>query len=151
MNMVYGSSRQSISSLLTFFYKIIFPTLWIGGFGLGTLGVLISGSSNAGGFFIGLLIGSLFFYWFCFPLKSVQLDEHYLYVSNFRKTIQIPFSYIEEVTECPLINIHPVWIKFKIPTEFGTKIIFMPYFHFGSLFMMSHPVVAKLRELAGTT
>ena len=98
-----------------------------------------------------LLIGFLIFYWFGFPLKFVEIDEHYLYVSNYRKTIRVPFSEIEEVSESPFINIHPVWVKFKTPTEFGSKIMFMPYFDFGSLFMMPHPVVVQLKKLARLT
>jgi hypothetical protein len=146
--MDYGSSKQPLSSILTIIYKFIFPTVWIGGFGVGTITILFSEPKLAGGFVLGLLIGCLMLYWFCIPLKSVEIDERYLYVSNFRKTIQIPFSKIEAVTESSFINIHPVWIKFKTPTEFGEKIIFMPYFHFGSILMMSHPVVSKLKKLA---
>ncbi len=146
--MNYNSSRQSLSSMLTIVYKFIFPTFWIGGFGIGTIGVLFSEPKMADGFVIGLLIGSLICYFFCFPLMSVEKDERYLYISNYRKTIQVPFSEIEDITEAPFINIHPVWIKFKNPTEFGSKIIFMPYYHFGSLLMMSHPVVSQLKESA---
>ena len=149
--MINVSSRQSLSSMLTIIYKVIFPTVWLGGFGIGTIAMVLSEPRPDWGFAIALLIGFLMFYFFCFPLKSVEIDQSYLYMSNYIKTVQVPFSQIEEVTESRLINIHPVWVKFKTPTEFGSTIVFMPYFHFGSIFMMSHPVVAKLRELARLT
>jgi len=147
--MNYSTSRQSLSSGLTFFNKFIFPIFWIGGFGIVTTALLFSEPNMAGGFMVALLLGCLVCYFFCFPLKSVETDEHYLYVSNYRKTIQVPHSEIESITEAPFINTHPVWIRFRTPTEFGTRIIFIPYYHLGSLLMMSHPVVAQLKELAG--
>ena len=149
--MIDISSRQSLSSMLTIIYKVIFPTVWLGGFGIGTIAMTLFEPRPDWGFAIALLIGFLMFYFLCFPLKSVEVDQDYLYVSNYIKTVRVPFSQIEEVTESRLINIHPVWVKFKTPTEFGTTIVFMPYFDFGSIFMMSHPVVAKLRELAKST
>jgi hypothetical protein len=148
--MIAGSSRESLSSILTIIYKFIFPTIWLGGFGLGTIAMVLSEPPDWA-FVIPLLIGFLLFYFFCFPLKSVEIDESYLYVSNYIKTIRVPFSQIVEVTESRLVNIHPIWIRFNTPTEFGSMIIFMPYFEFGTLFMMSHPVVTKLRELARLT
>jgi hypothetical protein len=143
--MTDGSSRQSLSSIFTIIYKVIFPTIWLGGFGIGTIAILLSESRLDWGYVIILLIGFPLFYFFGFPLKSVEIDERYLYVSNYIKTVRVPFSQIEVVTESPFISIHPIWIKFKTPTEFGSKIIFIPYFDWDS---MSHPAVAKLRALA---
>ena len=134
--------------MLTILFKVFFPTIWLGGFGVGTITILLSEQKIDWESVIALLIGFLVFYYFCFPLKSVETDESYLYVSNYIKTIRVPYSQIEEVTESRFSNIHPVWIKFRTATEFGSTIVFMPYFDFGSISMRSHPVVAKLRELA---
>lgn len=146
--MEYSTLRQPLSSTFTIVYKYFFPVVWIGGFGIGTLAVLFSKPDMAGGFILAFLLGYLICHWFCFPLMEVEVDDDFLYVSNYKKTIQIPHSNIENVTETPFINIHPIWIDFKTPTEFGDRIIFMPYFHIGSLLMMSHPAVSKLKELS---
>ena len=89
-----------------------------------------------------------FVYWICVPLKKVEMDDKFLYVSNFRKEIIVPLSEIHDVTEIVWINIHPVKIHFKSTTEFGDKIVFMPKFRMFSFFS-SHPVVEKLKTSAG--
>lgn len=106
--MTDGSSRQSLSSIFTIIYKVIFPTIWLGGFGMGTIAILLSESRLDWGYVFILLIGFPLFYFFGFPLKSVEIDERYLYVSNYIKTVGVPFSQIEEVTESPFIKIHPI-------------------------------------------
>ncbi len=134
--------------MLTVIYKYVFPGIWICVAGIGTLFALISRLETAGLYVIGFSIGCIYFYWCGIRLKSVEVDKHYLYISNYSKTIKIPFSEIKEVTEARYISIHPVWIEFKNSTAFGKKIVFMPKYELGSLFMMSHPVVKTLRDLA---
>ena len=93
------------------------------------------------------LAGSAFIYWGCVRLKEVSVDTEFLYVSNYIKEITIPLSEIFDVTENLWLNIHPVTIHLKSPSEFGAKIVFMPTVRFFSLFS-SHPVVSELKELA---
>lgn len=143
-----NSSRQNLSSFFTIIYKFFLPIVWISGFGIATILVIVSEPRKAGGFIIGLLIGLSLLYFFCIPLKFVETDEQFLYISNTRKVIQIPFSEIQDIGEFSFINIRPVWIKFKISTEFGFTIIFLPYYDSESSFMTTHPVVNKLKELA---
>ena len=137
-----------ISSFLTSIYKFIFPTVWIGGFGLGTLMLFASKEEQRFQFLIAWIAGSLFAYWGLVRLKWVAFDGENIYISNFIKMISVPLADIEKVTENVLINIHPVYITFNHETEFGRKIVFMPKFYLGIAFFLSHPVVEELRGLA---
>jgi hypothetical protein len=88
----------------------------------------------------------VFFLWDALRLKVVNVDEHFLYVSNYLKEIAIPLSNIYDVTENFWLNTHPVTIHLKSPSEFGGRIVFMPKTRF--LFFSSHPVVKELKQLA---
>jgi hypothetical protein len=143
--------RRRLSSLQTFLIKVIFPIFWTTIWGIGTVVMFFTEEGkNAPPKFIFLLIwiiGIAFLYWSCIRLKAVSVDEDFLYVSNYLREISIPLSNIYDVTENRWINIHPVTIHLKSPSEFGDKIIFMPKVRVFSLFS-SHPVVAELKELA---
>jgi hypothetical protein len=98
-------------------------------------------------FLLFWIVGIAFIYWSCIRLKDVSVDDNFLYVSNYMKEISIPLSDIHDVTENIWVNIHPVTIHLKSPSEFGDKIIFMPKVRYFSFFS-SHPVVGELKELA---
>jgi len=131
--------------------KVIFPVFWITGTGFGIVAMFFAGEGkNAPPKLMFLLVWIsviAFIYWTCMILKAVSVDDDFLYVSNYIKEISIPLSNIEDVTENKWINIHPVTIHLKSPSEFGDKIIFMPKVRVFAFFS-SHPVVAELRELA---
>lgn len=92
--------------------------------------------------------GSAFICWNCIRLKEVSVDDNFLYVSNYLKEVSIPLTEIYDVTENAWLNIHPVTIHLKSPSEFGHKITFMPKVRFWSFFNLSHPVVKELKKLA---
>jgi hypothetical protein len=81
--MTSGSPRQSLSSMMTVFNKFIFPTICLGGFGLGIIVGSFSEPKMASCFVVVWLICFFLFYWFCFPLKSVEIDDQFLYISNY--------------------------------------------------------------------
>jgi hypothetical protein len=147
---------RTLSSAQTFWLKLVFPPLWISGFGLGTL-VLFCGVFHGRNNepppewmkwqFLGLWgLGSVVIWWSCARLKKVRTDGAALYVSNYLKVVRIPFDAIGNITENRWINVHPVTIHFRDATPFGRRIVFMPPKRlFG---WSSHPVVAELRELA---
>ncbi len=145
-------TKRKLSSLQTPLTKIVFPAAWISLFGFGTLSLFLGGFKGADDalkwkFLLGWLVGSAFIYWSCIRLKEVSVDDEYLYVSNYLKKARIPLSQIYDVTENVWLNIHPVTIHLKTPSEFGDKIIFMPKSRLFAFFS-SHPVVAELKELA---
>jgi len=83
----------------------------------------------------------------CFRLKRVRADTKNLYVSNYLREIEIPFSMIENVTENRWLNHHPVTIHLNAPTEFECKITFMPKTRLLG-FWSEHPVVEEIKRMA---
>lgn len=149
---------KTLSSAQTFLMKVVFPTLWITGFGLGTLSLWLGVMHGKNGspppdamklhFLVIWIVGTAFILWTCAGLKRVRVDSKSLYVSNYLREITIPLSVIEDITENRWVNIHPVTIYFRNVTEFGQRITFMPTIRFFGLWS-SHPVVAELKLLAG--
>jgi hypothetical protein len=150
-------NRRTLSSALTFLMKFVFPIVWISGFGLGTLALWAGAFNDSAGngappemkwaFLAAWTAGTAFILWGCAGLKKVRMDQDSLYISNFRKEIVVPLSSIGSVTENRWINIHPITIHFRAPTEFGNKVTFMPTSRFFG-FWSSHPVVEELRGTA---
>ena len=142
---------ELLSSRQTFFSKFILPPIWIGASGLG---LMKSGfGAPARGWpvvFVGWIVASGFICWSAVRLKRVSIDEQFLYVSNYFNEIAIPFSDIGDVTQNLWMNNHQVTIHFKVPTEFGGAIVFMPRFRFFP-FAGPHPVVDRLKQLADLT
>jgi hypothetical protein len=117
-----------LSSATTFWLKFVFPWIWI--------------------FLAAWLAGIVFILWICADLKRVRMDQDTLYISNFRREIAVPLSEIDSVAENRWINIHPVAIVFRHPTELGGRITFMPTVRMFELTWAPHPVVAQLRMAA---
>lgn len=147
------SDAVTISSAQTFIMKCVFPTMWIGLFGLGTLTMLLAphhGSRDFDGpgpwfFLIMLIAGTAFIWWACIRLKRVRMDANALYISNYRTDIVVPLANVSDVTENRWVNIHPVTIHFHSDTEFGSQVVFMPKVRwFGG--WRPHPVVAEIRQ-----
>ncbi len=148
---------KTISSAQTFLMKVIFPIFWITGFGFGTLSLWLNmGHVKGGGvppaemkwqFLVIWILGTTFILWACSGLKRVRIDSKNLYISNFRREIVVPLSNLMDVTENRWINIHPVTLHFRMPTDFGQTISFMPTARFFAIWS-AHPIVAELRRLA---
>ncbi len=139
---------RTISSSMTVIFKFAFPMLWIGMFAAGTVGMFIANNPSKWTFLGALILGGSVIGWLCVPLKRVEIDGLELVVSNYFRTVRVPLLEIREVTECWLINTHPVWIDFHSRTEFGSRIMFMPQTRMFALFW-SHPIVGELRRLGG--
>jgi expansin (peptidoglycan-binding protein) len=147
----------TLSSAQTLLMKLVFPTLWISMFGLGTLAlwanVLRSHGDQAPpdamkwSFLAAWIVGTFFILKLCAGLKRIKVDSRHLYISNYLREITVPLTQIENVTENSWINIHPVTIHFRGDTEFGQRVTFMPKVrYFGG--WRSHPVVDELNLLA---
>lgn len=131
--------------------KFVLPVLWITMFGVGTINLFVltdEGPESSPAWFTLFvwIAGSAFLLWDTVRLKVVNVDEHFLYVSNYLKEITIPLADIYDVTENVWLNTHPVTIHLKSRSEFGNRIVFMPKTRF--LFFSSHPVVKELKQLA---
>jgi hypothetical protein len=141
----------TLSSLQTFYMKFVFPIVWIGLFTSGTVTLLAASNFDPDAAFLKWLfpavtvVGTVFLWWACMRLKRVRMDNHVLYISNYVSEIVVPLRDVAEVTENRWVNIHPVTIRFRRETDFGSQIVFMPtqrWFAFWS----SHPVVDKIRD-----
>ena len=141
---------QRLSSLLTFFYKYVFITLWTGVFGFGFYNVYQS--PNSGEMPVKLIIMiivlvSVIFYFAYGRIKRVQLEGSTLRVSNYFDEIEIDLSEIKSVHGSILLSPELVWFKLHEPSMFGSTIIFMPKARFFAGYS-KHPMVAELKELA---
>jgi len=145
--------KRTISSRLTFFYKIIIPLFSLVIPGIVAPSLIIQEPDKRWGLLFamttGLLVVAVFviFLLVSIPLKYLEIDDHFLFVSNFRRTIMVPLSEIEEVGY-PFPGLGPLTasVKFKIPTAFGKEILFLPRVSFWSF---SHSTADDLRKIAG--
>jgi hypothetical protein len=147
--------RRDLSSAQTFLVKFVFPSLWLTGFILATVLLFRGNIADARGypfpaevkwlFLGGTVLGALFLYWGCMRLKRVQIDDQWLYVSNYVREIRVPLRDIEEVSENRWINIRPVTVRFRRETEMGSAVIFMPKRVWWG-FWRPHPVLQEIDD-----
>lgn len=125
---------QRISSNITLFLRIFVPTFWIVFFGIFTLAVLLSNVKqfplfSFAYFKIGValffLIGLMLLYFTFMKLKRVELDNQFVYASNYFKTYRYPYHNVEKITERDLGLFYLVKIYLKEPGKFGSRITFI--------------------------
>jgi hypothetical protein len=137
--------RRKLSSELTFFMKVIFPTVWIGGIAGTTVMmvcVALDGGDGKGGVPAWmacltpcfLAVAMVIAYRTVIRLKAVAMDDEALYVSNFLTEARIPLSEIQVVEQEVQwmqqlnfygFNMHPVTVTIVRPCVFGTSIPFL--------------------------
>jgi hypothetical protein len=137
-----------LSSSLTFFYKFIFPSLWLLAFAAGTLALLTRPGERgmAIPFGVATIIGALFFSQVCFPLKYVTAEREGILVSNFFRETEIPYSQIASIDENKWLNTRLTTIWLKTDSIFGQEVKFQPYTRFTFFFWKDHPAVVELRR-----
>jgi len=99
------------------------------------------------GFVLALSVGIWVLFRFCLHLKKVTLVQDYLLISNYRQTIQIPLSEIEQVRQFLFLNPPLLTIYLKSPSKFGSKIEFLAYTRVWDFFS-NHPTYLLLQELS---
>jgi len=82
-----------------------------------------------------------FILWFAVSRKTVQMDDHSLYVSVFRRVVAIPLEQISTVTESIGTKDRSVTVHFRSDTPFGRSITFSPT---PILARDPHPIVVEL-------
>ncbi|MBK8391993.1 MAG: hypothetical protein IPL23_23145 [Saprospiraceae bacterium] len=137
--------KKRLSTSMTFFWKYIFSSIWLGGFGMGTIAAIYTLGTEGLPYLIGLIFGFALIYYGCLRAKIVYIDDHYLYVSNFRTNIQIPLENIKNVSDNVMFSPRPIFIEFKNETEFGKKIMFIGYTKM-FLFFSTHPAVQEVQN-----
>ncbi|MBN1532005.1 MAG: hypothetical protein JXA20_05025 [Spirochaetes bacterium] len=139
--------KRTVSSLFTFFYKLVLPIIVLGGIGVGVVIFLVQTAQPAQAVTVVavMVMVAVMLYWLTMRLKRVAMDDQYLYISNYLREIRVRRDQIVKVTENRWINIHPVTVYFRSATEFGDRIVFMPTVR-AFAFFSSHPIVAELRS-----
>lgn len=143
---------RRLSSALTFTGKFIFPVVWVGGFAAATVRFFVfPGAESSWTKWIFLLVtlgGAAFLSRACGRLKRVRMNAIALYISNYVSEIVVPLYEVAEVTEDYFASGHPVTIRFHRPTDFGSRITFIPRARWSGL-QVSHPAFDELRRAIG--
>ena len=137
--------KKRLSTSMTFFWKYIFSIIWLGGFGIGAIVAVLTLGTEGLPFLFMLIFGFVMIYYGSLRAKKVDIDDNFLYVSNFKKDIQIPLENIKNVSDNVMFSPRPVFIEFKNETEFGKKIMFIGYTEM-FLFFSTHPAVKEIRK-----
>ncbi len=141
---------MQLSSSGTTFYKVVFPAIWLTGFGAGAIALAFGAGTPTPPFVmrimfpIGWLLGLGLCAWLCFPLKHVALGPTSLSVEGLRKKIEIPLSDVEAVSGSFATNPEIITLRLKRPCEFGVRIRFMPSMRFWRF--SPHPTVTMLSQ-----
>lgn len=122
-----------LSSSVTLILKLFFPIFWIVFFGSFTVAfvlydgynMLFSGLAFKIGIVLFFLTGVLFLYFSFWQLRRVEVDETHFYVTDYFKTIRIPFPLVDSISENNWILFTTLTIKLKQKGYFGKKIHFI--------------------------
>jgi len=103
---------EKLSSSMTFYYKVLLPVLWIGGFGSGTLAMWLGKFDQPSQppdeakltFLFFLIIGSAFLLRDAVRLKTNTIDKDDLIIKNFARVIRVPLRNITNISESRLMR-----------------------------------------------
>jgi hypothetical protein len=139
--------KKQLSSDTTVFWKYVFPGVWIPCMGIGAIAAVCQAMKEPGWslFLLVWIIASGYLIWFARSLKFVSIDDDFLYVSQFRKQIQIPLIHIQHIKENFWANPKLITLTLNHPSEFGTKIVFVPP-RLGFAAFRSHPIVRDIEN-----
>ena len=155
-----ASGARTLSWEGTFLFSRLFPVVWIGGFGFGTLQLLINPETTyyngvRGGAPPGLgwlmlaawIIGSTLALGLAWGLKRVRLVGDTLEVSNYLRTNSIPLDEVVEVRQRVFPHFGSITLELNRETRFGTRITFIPRGKRARWFGEEGPMVRELKEL----
>jgi hypothetical protein len=139
---------------LTYFYKMIFPALWIMGFGALTvliwLGNLKGRALQPAGvrWFVLFVwcVGTGFLIRYSRMLKEVWLYNDQLIVSDYNTEEMVPLRQVTEVKETRFWNPQLIKLRLRRAGRWGDRIVFIAPIRFQFVFM-NHPLAGELRSL----
>ena len=143
---------QRVSSSATILLKFFLPTFWIVFFGAFTLTVFLAGHDHYGNIPASYLqIGSLLFfvlgvaglYWAVIRLKRVEMDEEFVYVTNYFKTFRYPYHNVKKMEESDYLFFRSMHLHFHQPGSFGKKVTFIVSQKLMDDFLKSNPRVVQ--------
>ncbi len=139
---------ENVSSNFTIFLKFVIPTFWIIFFGLLLIVVLVSDAVTMSSFSLSTLrigivvfylLGLLILYWAVMRLKRVEMDDAFVYATNYFKTYRYPYHNIEKIEESDYLFFRSIHIYLKEPGKFGKKITFVAHRNRFDNFIKTHP------------
>ncbi len=143
---------KHISSSATLFLKLILPTVYVVFFGMFLISLFVTDLQYIGPFSIGvwrlgslvlLLIGIGLIYGTLFQLKRVELDEQYIYATDYFKTYRYPYHHVEKIVAKPVLFFPVYQIHLQEAGAFGRKISFWANRRRLADFMALHPDIAQ--------
>ena len=76
-------------------------------------------------------------------LKRVDMDEDFMYVSNYFKTFRYTYPSIEKIKERDFLLFYTIHVHLKEAGEFGEKIVFISRSKKLDRYLKAHPKVAE--------
>lgn len=125
--------RNNVTSSTTIFWKFFFPTFSIVFVSVLTLGIIFSDikpttlpkSTFSTLLVVILILQIVLFYLSIMKLKKVEMDEDFIYVTNYFKWYKYPYHNIDRVIERDWVLAKVITLKFKEPGKFGKRIFFL--------------------------
>ncbi|NNE29948.1 MAG: hypothetical protein HKN16_09935 [Saprospiraceae bacterium] len=141
---------QRISTNATLILKFFIPTVWITFFGAVTIAAFLTKGTFYGipeGPFKAIVfaffaIGFLFLWWAVLRLKRMEIDEEYVYVTNYFKTYRYPFSSVEKLNLKDFKFFKTLEVQLKEPGSFGESMTCVISEKLFFEYMQEHPKVA---------
>ncbi len=140
----------NVSSNLTLFLKIAFPTMWIVFFGALTIAFFTQDIDYVGPFpietfryyFLGFfLTGVLILYWAVMRLKRVDMDKDYMYITNYFISYRYSYSDLEKIEESDYLLFKTIHLHLKQKGKLGKKINFLSSRKRFQNFITEHPEI----------
>jgi len=141
-----------VSSQLTIFLRIALPTIWLTTILslVVLLAVAVSGKAQVfsnpivlAGLVFVLASGIAFIYFFLWRFYRVDMDERYVYVSDYFKTYKYSFHDIESIKGSSWAPTRVFTIKLKSKGSFGKEIQFLASQKLWNDFVNEHPEVMR--------
>jgi hypothetical protein len=140
---------QRVSSQLTIMLRIFVPTVWVT-FVLSLAIILLWSIRGKAGLlanpiiWIALLLilgtGIVFIYFFLWKLYRVDMDDRFVYISNYFRTYKYPYNDIAAIRDANIGKNRIFVIELKSKGSFGRKIHFLASQVLWQDFIKTHPV-----------
>lgn len=137
-----------ISSNSTLFFKLFIPSFWVMFFGMFLITLFTSDPDIVPlfhvpafrwGYTAFYVVFVLFIYFTIFQLKRVELDQQYLYASNYFKTYRYQIQDIKSMSITDLFFIRIGRVELSNKGRFGKKIRFILKRKYLIDFLAKHP------------
>ncbi len=139
---------QRVSSNLTLALVLFVPIVWTTFFGAFTIAVWayrfdyfgsVPGAALRWGMLAFVASGLAFFYFTFWRLKRVEIDDRFLYVTNYFKHVRYPFHQVENIWVLNWRLFHIIRIRLKTSGSFGRDVYFIPTGRVFEEFAEQHP------------